>query len=98
LGNSLSPPPPASPTVPPPAVTGSNQFGGTPLTPPPMQVPGGGTASLGGPTPLGPPTSDPDRAFNPRESSYRPAESTGARPQPGVRRTGPRPVPNYGSP
>ena len=98
LGSSLPPPPPASPPDQPPAVTGSNQFGGTPLNPPPLQLPGGGTASLGGPTPLGPPPSDPDRAFNPRESTYRPPESAGARPQPAVRRTGPRPVPNYGTP
>ena len=95
---SLPPQPPAPPPAQPPAVAGSSQFGATPLNPPPLQVPGGGSASLGGPTPLGPPTSDPDRAFNPRESTYRPAEPMAQRPQPPVRRTGPRPVPNYGSP
>ena len=47
----------------------------------------------------GPPQSDPDRAFNPRDATtaYRPPEGPMARPQPAVRRTGPRPVPNYGS-
>jgi hypothetical protein len=53
-----------------------------------------------GPTPLAPPPapSDPDAAFNPRgaSSAYAPPD-TMARPQPALRRTGPRPVPNYGS-
>jgi hypothetical protein len=54
-----------------------------------------------GPTPLAPPPpapSDPDAAFNPRSASstYAPTD-TMARPQPALRRTGPRPVPNYGS-
>jgi len=67
-------------------------------------VPGGGAATLGsagpsGPTPLGPPQGDPDRAFNPRDATtaYRPPEGPMPRPQPPLRRTGPRPVPNYGS-
>ncbi len=65
-------------------------------------VPGGGAASLGGsqaaPTPLGPPQDDPDRAFNPRGAGYRPPESALPRPQPQLRRTGRRPVPNYAQP
>ena len=33
---------------------------------------------------------DPDAAFDPRSSSYRPPENIGPKPQPQVRRTGPR--------
>ena len=95
-------PPPPQPTQP-PSISG-NQIGAAPLAPPPLMVPGGGTATLGppgsaNPTTLGPPQSDPDRAFNPRDATtaYRPPEGPMARPQPAVRRTGPRPVPNYGS-
>lgn len=89
-----------TPLDPPPAYGGGSQVGSpTPLNPPPLMVPGGGTATLGsgqgGPTPLGPPASDPDRAFNPRDSAYRPPEVAAPRPQPPLRRTGPRPVPNY---
>jgi len=94
-----SPPPPA------PVVTGGGQLGNpTPLAPPPLAVPGGGTATLGvgqgGPTPLTPSQDDSDRAFNPRGSSagYRPAEAVMPRPQPQLRRTGRRTVPNYGQP
>jgi hypothetical protein len=91
---------------PPPAFTGNSQVGSTPLAPPPLMLPGGnGAATLGSnsqtsPTPLGPPTGDPDRAFNPRDatSAYRPPEGPTPRPQPQLRRTGPRPVPNYGRP
>jgi hypothetical protein len=66
-------------------------------------VPGGGAATLGGAggaTPLAPPgAGDPDRAFDPRDatSAYRPPEGPMPRPQPSLQRTGPRPVPNYGS-
>ncbi|MBM3643379.1 MAG: hypothetical protein FJX02_03410 [Alphaproteobacteria bacterium] len=56
----------------------------------PLGVPGGGAATLGG---TGPATSDPDRAFDPRQSTYRPPEQLAAKPQPAVRRTGPRPIP-----
>ena len=52
-----------------------------------------------GPTPLAPPQpNDPDAAFNPRgnNTAYQP-EAPMPRPQPALRRTGPRPVPNYGS-
>jgi hypothetical protein len=98
------PPTPASPPPPPPAFSDSTQIGNpTPLVPPPLMVPGGGTATLGAsgaPAPLGPPVNDPDRAFNPRDSSasYRPPEGAMPRPQPPLRRTGPRPVPNYNQP
>ncbi len=86
----------------PPSYAGGSQLGNpTPLAPPPLTVPGGGTATLGttpgAPTPLGSPSNDPDRAFNPRDSAagYRPPEGGMPRPQPPLRRTGPRPVPNY---
>jgi len=89
-----------TPLDPPPAYGGSNQVGDpTPLSPPPLMVPGGGPATLGssqgGPTPLWAPSNDPDRAFNPRESAYRPQEAPAPRPRTSLRRTGPRPVPNY---
>jgi hypothetical protein len=101
-----SSPPPSPP--PPPAgqpTNGSNQIGAAPMSPPPLMVPGGGAATLGGSgpsgsTPLAPPgVADPDRAFNPNDATtaYRPPEGPMPRPQPQVRRTGPRPVPNYGS-
>jgi hypothetical protein len=97
------PPPPANP--PPPAFSDSTQVGDpTPLAPPPLMVPGGGPATIGAgpgaPAPLGPPPGDPDRAFNPRDSStgYRPPEGSMPRPQPPLRRTGPRPVPTYNQP
>jgi hypothetical protein len=95
----------------PSSVTGG-PVGTAPLAPPPLMVPGGGAASLGGnnpssgypspsagPTPLGPPPGDPDRAFNPRDATtaYRPPESPMPRPQPALRRTGPRPVPSASS-
>ena len=76
----------------------------TPLRPgvqplPPLTTPGGAPATLGGnpnvqagPTPLGQP-GDPDRAFDPQASTYRPPEIMAAKPQPVVRRTGPRPIP-----
>jgi hypothetical protein len=79
-------------------------MGGTPLTPPPLTVPGGGTATLGGSTiqggTLAPPNQDPDSAFDTRAatSGYRPPEGAMPKPQPVVRRTGPRPIPNFSSP
>lgn len=93
-----NPPPP--PSAPPPSIGG--QISPTPLAPPPLAVPGGGVATLGGSPgtlPPGPPMSDPDRAFNPRDATtaYRPPEGALPRPQPTLRRTGPRPVPNYSS-
>jgi hypothetical protein len=99
LANRPAPAPP-----PPPPPTSGGQLGATPLAPPPLAVPGGGVATLGGPPPgapipLAPPISDPDRAFNPRDATtaYRPPDGVLPRPQPVLRRTGPRPVPNYGS-
>jgi hypothetical protein len=92
-------PPPAPVPLPP---SGGGQLGPTPLAPPPLNVPGGGVATLGGSggtLPPAPPINDPDRAFNPRDATtaYQPPDGSMPRPQPAVRRTGPRPVPNYGS-
>jgi len=72
------------------ATLGSNAPSSSIYAPPP------GSA---GPTPLAPPSSaDPDAAFNPRAaSSYQAPADSMPRPQPTLRRTGPRPVPNYGS-
>jgi len=83
---------------------------GQPLTPPNLQVPGGGPAQLGPPgnqvqaqglppAQTGMPA-NPDNAFNPNAAtnSYRPPEGMQARPQPTVRRTGPRPIPNFSTP
>jgi hypothetical protein len=113
-------PQPSAPPPPPPSNSASGgQVGQQPLAPPPLMVPGGGQATLGGsgpsssiydrpsssgpsssgPTPLAPPqANDPDAAFNPRgnNTAYQP-EAPMPRPQPALRRTGPRPVPNYGS-
>lgn len=87
------------------------QTAGQPLTPPNLQVPGGG-----GPAQLGPPgnqvqaqglppaqtgmPANPDNAFNPgaATNSYRPPEGLQPRPQPVVRRSGPRPIPNFSTP
>ena len=43
-------------------------------------------------------TQDPNAAFDPRTAGYRPPETVGARPQPQLRRSGPRPVPNFSTP
>jgi hypothetical protein len=67
-----------------------------PLAPQPLGVPGGGVATLGGPSPpLGAPPSsqDPNAAFDPSSSTYRVPEATGPKPQPQMRRSGPRPIP-----
>ena len=54
----LEPPPTSQPLTP------------QPLTPQPLGLPGGGVATLGGPTPLPPPaTRDPDAAYNPNQSA-----------------------------
>jgi len=90
----------------PPAFTGNPQPGGaplgaTPLAPPPLTMPGGGPATLGGGQQLAPPpAADPDRAFDPRSatSAYRPPEGMGPKPQPTVRRTGARPLPTFTQP
>jgi len=46
------------------------------------------------------PSSDPDHPASPRESSavHQPPEGRMSRSQPSLRRTGPRPLPNYGQP
>ena len=83
--------------------------GGTALAPPPLQVPGGGPATLGGAGnqqgQMGgnlppPPSFNPDAAFNPNTATgaYRPPEGVMPKPQPVVRRTGPRPIPNFATP
>jgi len=113
VGDVQAPPPSPTPlragNPPPPPPQPSGQTGGamqpTPLNPPPLSVPGGGVATLGGGAQvqsgnLGPPNSDPDAAFDSRgaTSSYRPPEGAMPKPQPPVRRTGPRPVPNFSTP
>jgi len=94
-------PPPSGPSSPSSGLAAS----GTPLAPPPLTTPGGGVATLGGPqgrpgtfgTPP-PAAADPDAAFNPNAAgTFRPGDA-GPRPQPPVRRTGPRPLPNFSRP
>jgi hypothetical protein len=101
-------PTPLRPGTPPQQAAGPGAGGGyqgAPLAPPPLTVPGGGTATLGGGVQggtLGPagPSTDPDAAFDTRgaTSGYRPPEGAMPKPQPPVRRTGPRPIPNFSSP
>lgn len=84
---------PSSPSALPPT-TGGSQITGAPLSPPPLAVPGGGVATLGGsPASPNPTAPDPDRAFDPSTASGA-AAAPMPRPQPSVRRTGPRPVPS----
>jgi hypothetical protein len=83
--------------------SGGGSYQSTPLAPPPLTVPGGGTATLGGGSQggtLAPPPGDPDAAYDPRAatSGYRPPEGAMPKPQPAVRRSGPRPIPNFSSP
>ena len=91
--------PQAGAPAPTPLRPGTPSQQGTALAPPPLSVPGGGNATLGGGT-LGPAAADPDAAYDPRaaNSGYRPPEGTMPKPQPPVRRTGPRAVPNFSSP
>ncbi|MBS0525087.1 MAG: hypothetical protein JSS04_15785 [Proteobacteria bacterium] len=116
--NQPPPPPPNAPPPPPPSGSvAAGQVGQTSLAPPPLMVPGGGQATLGGnapsssiyapppgspssgPTPLAPPSQgDPDAAFNPHSASASQAPAGSMpRPQPPLRRTGPRPVPSSGA-
>jgi hypothetical protein len=84
----------------PPPTTGSS-INSAPLSPQPLGVPGGGVATLGGPSPsMGapPPSRDPDAAFDPSNSTYRTPEGVGPKPQPQMRRTGPRPIPYSSTP
>lgn len=94
----------ATSTAPAGSIAGGSSINTAPLTPQPLAVPGGGTATLGsaGPAttdqPSGTRSYDPDAAFDPRSSSYRPPENIGPKPQPQVRRTGPRPIPYASTP
>jgi hypothetical protein len=86
----------------PPPTTGSS-INSAPLSPQPLGVPGGGVATLGGSSPTPPtgtlaPPSDPNAAFDPRSSTYRAPEALGPKPQPQMRRTGPRPIPYSATP
>jgi hypothetical protein len=95
--------PAPSPAPPPPATMGGSSISAAPLSPQPLTVPGGGVATLGGAgTSMGtaapPPVQDPDAAFDPRSAGYRPPATLGPKPQTQLRRTGPRPVPNYSTP
>ena len=90
-----------APLAPPPLMMpggGQATLGNAPSSSIYAPPPGSGPPSSG-PTPLAPPSSaDPDAAFNPRAASaYQPPAGSMPRPQPTLRRTGPRPVPNYGS-
>jgi hypothetical protein len=78
-----------------------------PLTPPPLNVPGGGPATLGGSggpqvqgLPPPPPMNNPDAAYDPNRATtaYQPPEGQMPKPQPMVRRTGPRPLPTFSQP
>jgi hypothetical protein len=104
-----NPPPPSGP----PGGSTSNSSGGlaasgTPLAPPPLTTPGGGVATLGGPQgqpgtfgaspPPSPAAVDPDAAFNPSAAGTFQPGVAGPRPQPPVRRTGARPLPNFSRP
>jgi len=98
---------PANPPMqPPPAPSAGSSISSAPLTPQapspqPLAVPGGGVATLGGAPPAaGAPPSyqDPNAAFDPRSATYRPPETLGAKPQPQMRRTGPRPIPYSSTP
>src|SRR6185437_13829267 len=106
--SALPPPPPSSsaaagqvgqtPLAPPPlmvpgggqATLGGNAPSSSIYAPPP------GSGPSSGPTPLAPPSQgDPDAAFNPRSTSaYQAPPGSMPRPQPALRRTGPRPVPS----
>lgn len=85
-----------TPLLPPP--TSDSTSNPAPLPAPPLGVPGGGVATLGGSSSSmggASPGSgqDPDAAFDPRRATARPPQTMGPRPQPLIRRTGPRPIP-----
>jgi hypothetical protein len=77
-----------TPLAPPP--TSNPPVGSAPLPQQPLTVPGGGVATLGSGSSS---AQDPDAAFDPNRQAGRPAEPLGAKPQPVVRRTGPRAIP-----
>lgn len=90
-----------TPLAPPP--TSGLPIGSAPLPPQPLGVPGGGVATMSGATPTisGGSTAsgqDPDAAFDPRRAVPRAPETLGPRPQPMVRRTGPRAIPYSSTP
>ena len=106
-GNRAPPSPAPTPTpIPstPPASSSGGSYSTTPLQPPPLSTPGGGVATIGGSSaetsqPNPPPSSyDPDRAFDPNAAGAGQAGSPGPKPQPPVRRTGPRPLPRFNQP
>jgi len=93
------------PPPPPPPPTGGPSMSGQPLTPPPLNVPGGGPATLGGGSqaqglPAPPAMTDPDAAYDTRRATtaYQPPDGQMPKPQPTVRRTGPRPLPTFSQP
>ena len=59
---------------------------------------GGVQAPAAAPAATGPAPYDPNAAFDPSRSTYRPPEALGPKPQPQARRSGPRPVPNFATP
>jgi len=97
------------PSAPPPMASSGSSISSEPLpsqpqypppAPPPLTVPGGGVATLGTSPSIGggPPGQDPDAAFDPRNAPTRPASALGPRPQPQMRRTGPRAIPYSSTP
>jgi hypothetical protein len=101
-GPTPQPPPAGQPTPLAPPPTSSSSISSAPLSPQPLTVPGGGVATLGSSSPSisGGPSSgqDPDAAFDPRRQVSRQPETMGPRPQPFVRRSGPRPIPYSSAP
>jgi hypothetical protein len=95
----ITPQPPSTTTMGTTTGSGGSSINTAPLSPQPLGVPGGGVATLGSGAVSPPPsTQDPNAAFDPRTAGYRPPETMGPRPQPQLRRSGPRPVPNFSTP
>jgi len=92
-----------APAATPSTTTGGSAITAAPLSPQPLAVPGGGVATLGtagqaAGAPAAQPQ-DPNAAFDPRTATQvRPPEVLQPKPQPPVRRTGARPVPNFPTP
>lgn len=79
-----------------PAPSSGPAINTAPLTPQPLGVPGGGVATLGGPSAQ---PQDPNAAFDPRSATQvRPPEVVQPKPRPAVRHTGPRPIPYSSTP
>jgi hypothetical protein len=106
VGDVQTPPPgptPLRPGAPPQVQAQSPQLGApTPLAPPPLMTPGGAPATLGGPGQQAgtAPGYDPDRAFDPNNPNAGPQAPRDMmpKPQPPIRRTGARPIPNFPNP